>query len=410
MTESKGLQTQAERGDAEAQFRMGYSLAHGEGVVQNDAEAVRWYRLGAEQGNATAQNNLGYMYDEGRGVPQDDVEAVRWYRLAAEQGVAEAQYNLGVMYSNGHGVPQDYAEAARWSRLAAEQGDAAAQAVLARCYLEGRGVPQDYAEAHLWSNLAAVNAKDDLRNELIKIRDQAATHFSGPEILELQGRAREWTETTSPGISPAGGSARSSEHNQSLALWARPSVGTTPAKEFEQRVSEAQRRQVAPANGITSAVPVSPSDVAPAPRTAPPSVSGVYAGFWWRTLAYVFDGMITNVVLIFLYVLLGFSVSTMLVDPPVAAWVVGGLTNWLYFTLWESSEWQATPGKRMLHLVVTDLHGRRLGFGQASGRCLSKIFSYLLLGVGFLMVGFTEKKQGLHDEIAGTVVVRVPPS
>ncbi len=62
------------------------------------------------------------MYDNGEGVPQDYAEAVKWYRLAAEQGDASAQYNLGIMYINGKGVPQDYAEAVKWYRLAAEQG------------------------------------------------------------------------------------------------------------------------------------------------------------------------------------------------------------------------------------------------------------------------------------------------
>ena len=98
-----------------------------EGVTQDDAEAVRWYRLAAEQGDAWAQTNLGVMYENGRGVTQDDAEAVRWYRLAAEQGHADAQYNLGWMYDTGRGVPQDDAEAVRWFRLAAEQGNAWAQ-------------------------------------------------------------------------------------------------------------------------------------------------------------------------------------------------------------------------------------------------------------------------------------------
>ena len=77
-------------------------------MPQDDAEAVRWYRLAAEQGEAIAQNNLGLMYSNGWGVPQDYAEAIRWYRLLAEQGKAGAQNNLGVMYdSNGRGVPQD---------------------------------------------------------------------------------------------------------------------------------------------------------------------------------------------------------------------------------------------------------------------------------------------------------------
>ena len=69
----------------------------------------------------------GFMYDKRTRCPQDDAEAVRWYRLAAEQGHASAQFNLGLMYDKGEGVPQDDAEAVRWFRLAAEQGNAWAQ-------------------------------------------------------------------------------------------------------------------------------------------------------------------------------------------------------------------------------------------------------------------------------------------
>ena len=64
----------------------------------------------AESGDAEAQFRLGGLYDTGRGVPQDDAEAMKWYRLAADQGHAMAQHNLGGMYHLGQGVPQDYAE------------------------------------------------------------------------------------------------------------------------------------------------------------------------------------------------------------------------------------------------------------------------------------------------------------
>ena len=101
----------AEQGVAEAQFNLGLMYYNGQGVRQDYAEAVRWYRQAAEQGNAEAQNNLGTMYAIGQGVRQDYAEAVRWYRKAAEQGVAETQNNLGAMYAIGQGVRQDYAEA-----------------------------------------------------------------------------------------------------------------------------------------------------------------------------------------------------------------------------------------------------------------------------------------------------------
>ena len=83
----------------------------------------------ADQGHATAQTSLGFMYGNGRGVLQDDAEAVRWYRLAAEQGDAVAQTNLGVMYSTGQGVPEDVVLAYMWYNLAVAQGRDIAQGI-----------------------------------------------------------------------------------------------------------------------------------------------------------------------------------------------------------------------------------------------------------------------------------------
>ncbi|WP_146117165.1 tetratricopeptide repeat protein, partial [Haemophilus influenzae] len=85
-----------------------------------------WLPL-AEQGNASIQFNLGLMYKKGQGIKQDDFEAVKWFRKAAEQGVADAQLNLGNMYAKGLGVKQDDVEAVKWYRQAAEQGNAKAQ-------------------------------------------------------------------------------------------------------------------------------------------------------------------------------------------------------------------------------------------------------------------------------------------
>ena len=65
---------------------------------------------------AEAQFNLGVRYDTGEGVPQDYAEAVRWYRLAADQRHANVQINLGNRYANGEGVPQDYVQAHTWYR------------------------------------------------------------------------------------------------------------------------------------------------------------------------------------------------------------------------------------------------------------------------------------------------------
>jgi hypothetical protein len=113
-----------------AQFNLGVHYADGTAVAQDDAEAVRWYRLAANQGLARSQFHLGLCCMDGTGVAQDDTEAVRWYRLAAEQGDARSQYNLGLCYGRGTGVAQDSAEGVRWIRLAAGQGHAGALAAL----------------------------------------------------------------------------------------------------------------------------------------------------------------------------------------------------------------------------------------------------------------------------------------
>ena len=78
----------------------------GQGVLRNDAEAIKWYRKAAEQDDAVAQFNLGIMYTKGEGVSPNHAEAALWYRLAADHGLAGAQFNLGMMSAEGQGVPR----------------------------------------------------------------------------------------------------------------------------------------------------------------------------------------------------------------------------------------------------------------------------------------------------------------
>ena len=77
-----------------------------------------------EQGHAVAQYNFGHMYSRGNGVPQDNVEAIKWQGKPGGLGDLDAKYYVDVMYDLGHGVVQDYAKAAKWFRKAAEQGHA----------------------------------------------------------------------------------------------------------------------------------------------------------------------------------------------------------------------------------------------------------------------------------------------
>ena len=112
--------------------------------------ALREWRPLAEQGNAKAQYNLGHMYRHGQGVPQDDAEAVGWWRKAAEQGNAGAQNNLGFMYYNGRGVPEDYAQAHMWFNLAASRyppGENRDRAVKNRDFVAEKMTPVQLFEA-----------------------------------------------------------------------------------------------------------------------------------------------------------------------------------------------------------------------------------------------------------------------
>ncbi|WP_438957408.1 tetratricopeptide repeat protein [Cognatiyoonia sp.] len=151
------------------------------------ATALQEWTPLAEAGNAYAQFSLGVMYRNGRGVLQDDAEAGRWYRLAADQGYAPAQFNLGNMYRTGQGVLQDYAEAVRLWRLAADQGIADAQTNLGVMYSNGHGVIQDNVMAHMWYNIGAANG-----NELGgTFRDRIAEGMTQQAIEQAQAMARE---------------------------------------------------------------------------------------------------------------------------------------------------------------------------------------------------------------------------
>jgi uncharacterized RDD family membrane protein YckC len=173
---------------------------------------------------------------------------------------------------------------------------------------------------------------------------------------------------------------------------------------------------------------VTPAAAMPAVRSAPayPAAAATprveYAGFWLRFVAWIIDRIVLQVATGFiLFPLFGVSaLRTMIrMHPPnnpedfipvfaslgriaLAALVL----QWLYYALLESSTWQGTLGKKALGLEVTDLSGRRISFGRATGRYFSRIISALTLLIGYIMAGFTQKKQALHDMLAGTLVIK----
>jgi uncharacterized RDD family membrane protein YckC len=131
-----------------------------------------------------------------------------------------------------------------------------------------------------------------------------------------------------------------------------------------------------------------------------------YAGFWRRVAAVLIDGLLLSVVTLPLTLAFGgYDAYADLGQAPGAS-TSSTVIAWLYYALMESSAKQATVGKMALGIMVADLEGGRIGFGRATGRYFGKILSALILGIGFLMAAFTERKQGLHDMLAGTLVVK----
>jgi uncharacterized RDD family membrane protein YckC len=180
--------------------------------------------------------------------------------------------------------------------------------------------------------------------------------------------------------------------------------------------------------GVQTQVGVLPPPPPP-PQMVASGVRVLYAGFWLRLVAAIIDNLILGVPSVFLFFLLFAGMMPMLMHageggnptavvfmflPRIMALVVISVVGrWLYWSLMEASECQATLGKKALGLYVTDMEGRRTTFGRTSGRFWGGrgISAIPYLGglyylIDCIMCGFTERKQALHDMIANCLVLR----
>ncbi len=143
----------------------------------------------------------------------------------------------------------------------------------------------------------------------------------------------------------------------------------------------------------------------------------LHAGFWQRFAAYLIDAVILVPALFVLeaFFMVPLALQAAHHKPTNSApafgwialwWLSMIVLPWLYFALCESSKLQATPGKLALGLRVTDVQGRRVGFGKATGRWFGKLVSGLIFNIGYMMAGWTARKQALHDMMANCCVVR----
>ncbi len=151
-----------------------------------------------------------------------------------------------------------------------------------------------------------------------------------------------------------------------------------------------------------------------------------YAGFWLRFVAYLIDdiilgaiGFVISLPFIGTIIFSGIAISELDECDGSKLFGVAGIigavllliititaVGWLYFALFESSKQQATLGKMALGLKVTDMEGRKISFTRATGRYFGKIISKMIFMIGYILAGLTEKKQALHDMIAGCLVIR----
>ena len=142
-----------------------------------------------------------------------------------------------------------------------------------------------------------------------------------------------------------------------------------------------------------------------------------FAGFWLRFVAYIIDAIVMQIPLTVVGSLTGLTMGMrgmgwdgMSIGAGSYAtgtgFAISIVATWLYASLMESSAWQATLGKKALGLLVTDEAGNRISFARATGRHFGQYVSAIILGVGYMMAGWTRRKQALHDMMAGTLVYR----
>ncbi len=172
--------------------------------------------------------------------------------------------------------------------------------------------------------------------------------------------------------------------------------------------------QIGPVYVPQSAQP--PETIPAIPVASVALVRPAYAGFWLRAFAFAIDTFILS----FFFAIIATAYPTQLIifpDPnsqsllalprvTLAGFILLFVIMWAYYVFFETSSWQATPGKRVFRLYVTDLAGEKITLRRSSIRYFGRKISELTFLVGYIIAGFTEKKQALHDILAGCLVMR----
>jgi uncharacterized RDD family membrane protein YckC len=205
-----------------------------------------------------------------------------------------------------------------------------------------------------------------------------------------------------------------------------PDLGANPTPDPVPAGQGSSEEATSPTPAPAPAAPSPPTEeaktadpLASEPATSSAQTTGEYAGFWIRFLALLIDGVILGVVVGVITVAFGGAAFVSAPNEPTAATtgVFAGLFGTMQLLIWAidivyfvglTGTYGATLGKMMLGLRVVDTNGQKIGFGKAALReIIGKWISAFIFGLGYLWVAFDEKKQGWHDKIAGTFVVKV---
>ena len=266
-----------------------------------------------------------------------------------------------------------------------------------------------------------------------KLKELVDTAKVSPATLIRKGESGQWIEAgkiqglMQPGATPSAAAARPAGTVAKPAGAVAKPAGAV-AKPAGAPAKPAPAKPAAPINPY--AIQANPHDEAfwgdleksqapkmvgaPTPAAAAPTASGSkaptnYAGFWLRGAALLIDGVVLMVlggsfgfVAGFGMGLAGYGDDEKLLQA--VGFGLGLIIQWAYYVFMESSNKMATVGKSLLGLIVTDMDGRKIGFGRANGRFFGKYLSAFTFGIGLIMAGFTQKKQTLHDMITSTLV------
>ena len=178
----------ADKGNSEAQKKLGDMYVYGQGVPKNNIKALEWYEKSAMQGNTEVLGLIGNLWFEGIDGKIDFSVALDYYLKASEKDDAFSQYRVGYIYYNGLDTPEDHSKAFHWYTKAANNGDISGRYCLAKMYYYGEGTEQSYEKAFKWFKEAAEQGHSDSQYYL------GWMYYYGQDTEIKYDEARIWFE------------------------------------------------------------------------------------------------------------------------------------------------------------------------------------------------------------------------